>query len=99
MSKRYLQQTVLEAARERIAFTFDTFPRICVSFSGGKDSSVMTHLVMEEAIKRGRKVGLLFIDLEAQYKLTIDHVQEIFDLYADHIEPYWVCLPMSLRNA
>lgn len=54
---------------------------------------------MEEAIQRGRKVGLLFIDLEAQYKLTIDHVQECFDLYRDHIEPYWVALPIHLRNA
>lgn len=70
-----------------------------VSFSGGKDSTVMLHLVMDEAIKRGRKVGVLFIDLEGQYKLTIDHVHACFDMYADHIEPYWVCLPIHLRNA
>jgi len=59
----------------------------------------MLHLVMEEAIKRGRKVGLLFIDLEAQYKLTIEHVEECFELYKDHIEPFWVSLPLHLRNA
>lgn len=94
-----LGQDVLTAARERIAYIFDKFNRIYVSFSGGKDSTVMLHLVMDEAIKRERKVGVLFIDLEAQYTATIEHVQNCFDLYAEHIEPYWVCLPLSLRNA
>lgn len=99
MPKRYLGKSVLEAARERIAWTFDTFSKIYVSFSGGKDSTVMLHLVMDEAIKRGVKVGVLFVDLEAQYKLTIDHVQEIFDLYSAHIIPYWMSVPIILRNA
>ena len=90
---------VLEAARERIRYTFDQFEAVYVSFSAGKDSSVMLHLVMDEAIKRGRKVGVLLIDLEAQYALTIKHAEQMFDLYADHIELYWVCLPIKLRNA
>lgn len=98
-NKRYLGMNVLEAAQQRIAWAFDTFPRIYCSFSGGKDSSVMTHLVMDEAVRRSRKVGLMYIDFEAQYKHTIDHVQELYDLYADHIDPCWVALPIHLRNA
>jgi predicted phosphoadenosine phosphosulfate sulfurtransferase len=90
---------VLEAAQQRIAWTFDIFPRILVSFSGGKDSTVMLHLVMQEAQRRNRKVAVMLVDLEGQYKLTIEHAQEMYDLYADHIEPYWVCLPIALRNA
>lgn len=97
--KRYLGISVLDAARQRIAWVFDTFPRIYVSFSGGKDSGVMLHLVMEEAQRRNRTVGVLFVDLEGQYKLTIDYIQAMYDRYAAHIEPYWVCLPTSLRNA
>jgi predicted phosphoadenosine phosphosulfate sulfurtransferase len=97
--KRYTEKDVLRAARERIAFTFDNFENIYVSFSAGKDSSVMLHLVMDEAIRRNRKVGLLLIDLEAQYKLTIKHAEEMFRLYADNIEPYWCCLPIKLRNS
>ena len=97
--KRQIGLNVLEAAQKRIAWVFDEFPRIYVSFSGGKDSTVMLHLVMSEAIKRGRRVGVLFVDLEGQYKLTIDHVQAMYDLYATHIEPYWVALPIHLRNA
>lgn len=97
--KRYLPQNVLDAAQERIAWVFDTFPRICVSFSGGKDSTVMTHLVLEQAIQRGQKVGLLFVDWEAQFQLTIAHVEEMFAKYADHIDPYWVALPLTTTNA
>jgi predicted phosphoadenosine phosphosulfate sulfurtransferase len=97
--KRYKSVNVLDAARERIRYTFDNFERVYCSFSGGKDSSVMFHLVMEEAIKRGRKVGVLLIDLEAQYSLTIAHVEEMFSQYAEHIDLHWVCLPMLLRNA
>jgi predicted phosphoadenosine phosphosulfate sulfurtransferase len=97
--KKRIGVNVLDAARDRIAWAFDEFPRIYVSFSGGKDSTVMTHLVMDEAIKRGRKIGVLFVDLEGQYKLTIDHIHEMYDLYAENIEPYWVALPIHLRNA
>lgn len=97
--KKYLGMNVLDAARERISWTFDNFPRIYVSFSGGKDSTVMLHLVMDEAIKRGRNVGVLFVDLEGQYKLTIDHIQDMYDLYSDYTEPYWIALPIHLRNA
>lgn len=99
MAKKPLGIDVHAAALHRIAWTFDNFPRIYISFSGGKDSSVMLHLVMDEAIKRGRRVGVLFVDLEAQYKITIDHIEQMYKLYADHIEPYWVSLPIALRNA
>ena len=97
--KRGLGISVLEAARRRIAYTFDHFEAIYISFSAGKDSSVMFHLVMDEAIKRSRKVGVLLIDLEAQYELTIKHAEQMFEKYADHIELHWVCLPIKLRNS
>lgn len=97
--KRYRDVNVLEAARNRIRLTFDAFERIYVAFSGGKDSSVMVHLVMEEAIKRNRKVAIMFIDFEAQYTETISHVTEMFEMYKDNIEPHWICIPMLLRNA
>jgi len=92
-------RTVIDASRERIAYAFDNFDRLFVSFSGGKDSSVMFHLVMDEAIARGRKVGILIVDLEAQYRNTVEHIETMLETYKDHIDVYWVCLPMSLRNA
>ncbi len=99
MPKRGLGITVEQAARERIHWAFGRFDRLYVSFSGGKDSTVMLHLVMDEAIARGRKVGVLFVDLEGQYRLTIDHIRMCLDRYRDHIEPHWVALPIHLRNA
>lgn len=94
-----LDINVYEAAKKRIEWTFDNFDKICVSFSGGKDSTCMTHMVIEEAKKRNRKVALLFIDWEIQYKMTIAHVKHIFEMYKDYIIPYWVALPLLTDNA
>jgi predicted phosphoadenosine phosphosulfate sulfurtransferase len=99
MPKKPRNIDVLTAARERIAEVFDSFDKIYVAFSGGKDSSVMLHLVMEQAISRKRKVAVMFIDFEAQYRETIEHALEMFDLYRDYIDPHWICMPMLLRNA
>jgi predicted phosphoadenosine phosphosulfate sulfurtransferase len=97
--KKYQDQNVLDAARDRISKTFDGFERIYLSFSGGKDSTIMFHLVVEEAIKRNRKVGILIIDLEAQYKDTIDHIKNMIYEYRKNIDLWWVCVPLLLRNA
>ena len=97
--KLYNDKTVLQASRERVAQTFDNFQRIYISISGGKDSSVMTHLVLQEARRRGRVVGLLIIDLEAQYADTITHIEQMIEMYADVIDLHWVCAELLLRNA
>ena len=98
-NKHMLGISVLAAAMDRISWAFDTFQRVYVAFSGGKDSTVMLHLVAQEARKRNRKIGVLFIDWEAQYSLTISHVCEMFRLYEDVILPYWVALPIKTVNA
>ena len=99
MPREAIGVDVCTAAEQRIALAFDQFDKVCVSFSAGKDSTVLLHMVMAEAIKRGRKVGVLLIDLEAQYALTMAHAETCFTRYRDHIEPYWVALPIHLRNA
>lgn len=98
-SKIYREDNVLVAAQKRMDFIFRSFDKIFVSFSGGKDSSVMLHLACDEARKRGIRIGVLIIDLEAQYKETIKHIEEMLNHYNDCVDPYWVCLPLSLRNA
>lgn len=100
MSKKiYTERSVLEASRERISEVFDNFERIYISFSWGKDSSVMTHLVLAEARKRGVKIGLLIIDLEAQYDDTIKHIEQMVEMYKDNIDLHWFCGQLLLRNA
>lgn len=99
MPKIKLGMNVLDAAKQRISWTFDNFKKVYLSFSAGKDSTVMIHLACEEARRRGVKFGVLLVDLEGQYKMTIDHAERVFEEYKDCIEVYWVCLPISLRNA
>jgi predicted phosphoadenosine phosphosulfate sulfurtransferase len=86
MPKTRLGVDVLTAARQRIADTFDQFPRVYVSFSAGKDSTVMLHLVADEARRRGRSFGVLLVDLEGQYRLTIEHAEACLAEYADVAE-------------
>lgn len=90
---------MLTAAKERIVWTFDNFERVYLSFSGGKDSAVMLHLVMDEAIKRNQKIGVLFIDWECQMSLTVNFVKAMYEKYADYIDPYWVSLPIKTWNS
>jgi predicted phosphoadenosine phosphosulfate sulfurtransferase len=98
-NKKYIDINVLDASRQRISKVFDNFERYYISFSGGKDSTVMSHLVLQEARRRNTTVGMLIIDLEAQYTNTITHIREMIQEYADVIDLYWVCPELLLRNA
>lgn len=99
--KKYLDKNVYEASNERIKYIFDNFERIYLSFSGGKDSGVMLNLVIDYMKKHNitKKIGVLFVDLEGQYKITIDYIKEEIEKNINLIEPYWICLPLNLRNA
>ena len=97
--KKYKSQNTYEAAKERISTVFDGFQKIYVSFSAGKDSTVMLHMVADEAIKRGRRFAILLIDMEAQYKHTIQHGLDCMEKYKDIADIFWVSLPLALRNA
>ncbi len=99
MPKHYLEQNVLEATYERVNFVFDNFERVYLSFSAGKDSTIMLHTTLKIAKERGVKIGLMIVDLEGQYKLTIEHIEECIKEYKEHIDLYWICLPIHLRNA
>lgn len=95
--KVYREQNVLEAARERIALVFDRFKRVFVSVSGGKDSGVLAWLAVQEARRRGRTVGLFFLDQEAEYQATIDVVRGM--MRQPNVEPFWYQVPVYMTNA
>lgn len=100
MGKVYTNKDVLTASLERYEYIFKEFDNIYFSFSGGKDSSVMVQLAAKVARKLNKKFDVLFIDLEAQYQETIRHVKEVKEDISDVVNNfYWVCLPLSLRNA
>ncbi len=99
MARRGLGMDVLTAARQRISRLFTDFPCVYVSFSGGKDSGVLLELAANEARRRGRRLGVLIVDLEAQYQLTEDYIRLMLERHQDVLDVYWVALPINLRNA
>lgn len=98
MGKVFLDKNVMDAAKDRLEYVFNHFDNVYFSFSGGKDSSLMLQLANIVAKKMRKKFDVLFVDLEAQYKLTIDHVEELKKLSRIR-NFYHVALPLSLRNS
>lgn len=100
MPKLYTDKDVLSASLERFEIMFNEFDNMYLSVSGGKDSSVMLQLAARVARKLNKKFSVLYIDLESQYKATIQHVEELINETDDVVERfYWCALPLSLRNA
>lgn len=97
--KIYCDEDVYTASKKRINYIFDEFENICVSFSGGKDSGVVLNMCIDEARKRNRKIGVVFIDLEAFYQHTINFIERMIENNKDVIIPYWICLPMESDNS
>lgn len=98
MSKNYLEINVLEAARERIRMAIYEFPAFYLSFSGGKDSGVLAHLLIDVAREENKlPVKIVFSDLEAIYQATEDYVREIMEM--PEVEPYWLCIEEIDQNA
>ena len=93
----YQTDNVLMAARRRISDVFDTFAHIVVSVSGGKDSTVMHHLAMDEAARRSRRVTVFFLDQEAEYQSTIDIITRM--MVNPLVDPFWVQVPLMMTNA
>lgn len=95
----YIRKTVDEAAQERISYIFDEFENIIVSISGGKDSTVLCWLALREARKRGRKIGIFFLDEEVVYQSTIEQVRWLMNLYPENTIKYWLQFPFHLTNS
>lgn len=96
--KIYNRETdVLAAARERMAYIFDEFEDINVSVSSGKDSTVLYHLALQEAIKRNRKIIVFFQDQEAEYDASIALIR--LQMIHPNVIPAWYQVPVYLTNA
>jgi len=89
---------VYDASQERIKFIFDNFPRIYVSFSGGKDSGVMLNLMIDYMRANGitKKIGVMILDNEANYDHSLKFMRELLDANLDLLDVYWCCLPITL---
>lgn len=96
-----MQQNVYEVSLERIELIFNEFDNIYVSFSGGKDSSVLLNLCIDYIRKNNlkRKIGVLHIDYEAQYQQTTDFVDKTLSQNQDILEIYRICMPIKAQCA
>ncbi len=89
---------VVEAARERIRWLLAEFEVVGASISGGKDSTIVLELLLEEAQAAGRlPVPVLFVDQEAEWQMVIDHVREV--MHRPGVEPYWFQGPIKMSNS
>lgn len=94
MKRSFMEQNVYDALQERLAFIFEEFDNIYLSFSGGKDSGVLLNLVLDYQKKHApdKKIGVFHQDFEAQYTVTTEYVERTFKRIEKDVEPYWVCL-------
>lgn len=97
MRKFATKQSALDATLENIKWLFDNFEHICVSVSGGKDSSVLWHMCETEAVSRGRKVICLFVDEEFILSSSIDIIKKI--MRSPVAIPLWYVLRHKTQNA
>jgi predicted phosphoadenosine phosphosulfate sulfurtransferase len=89
---------VLEEASKRIKSCFQRFDKVVVSFSGGKDSTVVLNLAYETAKKLNKlPLEVIYIDEEALTFQTIEYVNRVSD--RTDLNFYWYCLPIKHRNA
>jgi len=65
--------------------------------SGGKDSHVLFELAYAEATKRRRRLGVFFIDQEAEYQATIDVIRGIMS--RPIVDAYWYQVPLYMTSA
>lgn len=97
-SKSAVDRSVLDLARERVSECFDLFDTVVVSFSGGKDSTVVLNLAIEESRCRGLgKVFAVHFDEEAIQYETEAYVRRVNE--TGDVDLVWYCLPVQHRNA
>jgi predicted phosphoadenosine phosphosulfate sulfurtransferase len=80
-----------------MSMVFDEFKHVVVSVSGGKDSSVIRELAIDEACRRGRRVSMFFLDQEAEYASTVSIMRDW--MHDTRIDPMWYQVPIRMTNA
>jgi predicted phosphoadenosine phosphosulfate sulfurtransferase len=96
--RRYVEQTVYDAALERLRHLYGRFDRIVVSFSGGKDSTVVLNLALQVAREFDRlPLEVHFYDEECISPDTEAYVSRV--QARPDIALTWWCVPIRHRNA
>tara|TARA_R110002020_G_scaffold96958_1_gene231639 strand:+ start:16682 stop:18019 length:1338 start_codon:yes stop_codon:yes gene_type:complete len=97
-SKSYLNYDVVQGAKKRIKYLYESYDKVVVNFSGGKDSTVMLYTTIEVAKEMGKlPVEVCFVDLEIEGLGTHKLAEEVEQMEEVNMIRY--CLPIYLRNS
>lgn len=93
---QYIDANVLDEAKKRMRHVYDTFDKIYVCFSGGKDSLVTLKLweeVLCDMGKKDEKVNVIFRDEEL---IPDDVIEFVKEFQRDPRYNFaWYCVPMA----
>ena len=95
-----IDMDVFTAAKERIRWLFKEFDgKVCVTCSGGKDSTVVLELAAMVAKEEGYgPLKVWFLDQEAEFQSTIDYIRYLAYERED-IEFHWYQVPFPMENS
>jgi predicted phosphoadenosine phosphosulfate sulfurtransferase len=96
--KEYVNENVYEETLNRIRYIYDSFDKVVVSFSGGKDSTAVLNCTLKIAKEKNKlPLKVVFFDEEAIHPPTIEYVKLVSE--NKDIDLEWYCLEFKHRNA
>lgn len=96
--KQSVSEDVFTLAVDRVRHIFDLFDHVAVSFSGGKDSTVVLNVALQVARERNRlPLRVFHFDEEAIPIEVEEYVQRLSQTQEIAVEHY--CIPLDCRNA
>ncbi|MBZ7981939.1 DUF3440 domain-containing protein [Campylobacter sp. RM12640] len=103
LGKTYIDKNVYDSACDRISFIMRDFKNVCISFSGGKDSTLLANLVLDYKKKHPdnkTNIYLYHMDYEAQYSQTTAFVQDFIKENKKYFKQiFYICMPVKAQCA
>lgn len=96
--KEHIDKNVFDESLDRIRYLYDSFDKVVVSFSGGKDSTAVLNMTLQVAREKNKlPLEVVFFDEEAIHPPTIEYVERVRS--NPEINLKWYCLEVKHRNA
>lgn len=96
--KNYKNSNVFEETLDRLRYIYDSFDKVVIAFSGGKDSTALLNCALIVAEEKNKlPLEAVFMDEEAIHPTTIEYVDRVRK--DPRIKLDWYCLEFKHRNA